>query len=319
MLNAVVVGCGMWGRNHARVYSELPDVNLIGVIDKDQRNAEEVAKMYNTHAYASLNHFYRDSYRTTSNNHIHIASIATPVSTHVEVAKEFIKSSNEVSLLIEKPIAMTEEEVDELIACRVGGNNKIMIGHIERFNPVVQNLKSLIDSGGLGKILSCTVNRSGLRQTRITDVGVLMDIGIHDFDLMHYLFDNTKSIYTIASTVEHSYEDISTSIVELENEVVCTLHCNWLTPYKQRTIEVLGTKAVAKCDLINRTINIYKSSGEAHHIINAVEPLKTEIEYFVDCVRENKYNVLEIYDGKHALEVALSALKSAESGLKVIL
>jgi UDP-N-acetylglucosamine 3-dehydrogenase len=156
-----VIGVGAMGQHHARVYHEMDGVELIGVSDVDRMRAEEIAAMHETAAYTG--------HKKLLSCDLDAVSIAVPTTLHKKVAMDVISAG--VHLLVEKPIASTIEDADEMVSAADDAGVKLMVGHIERFNPAVIKLKEVIDSGLLGDIVSMSARRVGPHNPRIRDVG----------------------------------------------------------------------------------------------------------------------------------------------------
>src|SRR5574341_197446 len=165
-----VIGTGAMGQHHVRIYSESHDAELVGIADLDTMRVNEQAARYKTEAFTD--------YRELLKQDIDAVSIAVPTMMHREVALAAIEAG--VHVLIEKPIADTPKSAAEIIESASSSGLRLMVGHIERFNPAVMKLKEIIDSGALGKVVSISTRRVGPYNPRIRDVGVIMDIGVHD-------------------------------------------------------------------------------------------------------------------------------------------
>jgi UDP-N-acetylglucosamine 3-dehydrogenase len=187
----------------------------------------------------------------------------------------------------------------------------LMVGHIERFNPAVIKLKEIIDSGTLGKIVSISTKRVGPYNPRIRDVGVILDIGVHDIDIISYLYGKKiSSVYAIAGADIHSFEDHASIILRMDHNFAGVVETNWLTPHKVRQLTAIGLKGVAYLDYINQTVQLHDNEWIRKAKVEPSEPLKNELKYFVDCVAKGKDPKPCGEDGKHALEVAMAAIRS---------
>ena len=175
MLNAAVIGVGAMGKNHARIYFDIDNINLLAVADTDEKKAKNIAKKYGCKAYT-------DYKEMLSNESLDIVSVAVPTQMHKEVAFDAIKKG--INVLIEKPIAPSVKEGKEIIDFAEGKNVKLMIGHIERFNPAIIELKRRLAENELGKVFKIDINRIGTFPNRIRDVCVVNDLAVHDLDLI---------------------------------------------------------------------------------------------------------------------------------------
>ena len=304
-LKVGVIGVGMMGKNHARIYSQLPEAELIGVADVDEDRAISVARSYDCKAYAD----YHDLLRAN----VSAVSISVPTILHHKIALEAIRKG--ISVLVEKPIADTVENADEVVEAAQQNKVKLMVGHIERFNPAIIKLKELIDNGQLGDIISISAKRVGPYNPRVKDVGVIVDIGTHDIDIMSYLYgEKVKEVYALAGSVVHEYEDHAIFMLSFNNGRSGVIETNWLTPHKVRTLTVVGSKGFAEVDYIESSLKISDREQPREERIDKEEPLKLELGYFVDCVRHDKDPLISGEVGRHALKVATAAVESYRTG-----
>lgn len=310
MLKAAVIGAGMMGQHHIRVYSTQKNIELTGIADISEERVKTLAEQYKTKYYTN--------YRKLLDEKPDIVSIAVPTAMHREVALEAIKRG--VNVLIEKPIADTIENADAIIKAAEKEDVKLMVGHIERFNPVVIKLKQEIDEGNLGKVVAVSTIRVGPYNPRIRDVGIIIDLGVHDIDVMSYLYGETvKSIHAYAGSVKHTHEDYATILVGFNNGHSGLIETNWLTPHKTRKLTATGTHAIAYADYIDQTLKICNERGELHVKIEKKEPLVTEIEHFISCVREDKTPLVTGEHARDALKAALAAIKSYKENKTIII
>ena len=303
--NVGVIGVGAMGRNHARLYSELAGVELIGVADVNKQLAISIAQSYERKAYADYNDLL--------NENLDAVSIAVPTTLHKEVALDAIQQG--INILVEKPIADTVENADEIIEAARQKGIKLMVGHVERFNPAIIKLKELINNGQLGDIISISAKRVGPYNPRIRDVGIILDLGTHDIDIMSYLYGNkVKEVYASGGSVIHSHEDHAIITLNFDNGRSGVIETNWLTPHKVRNLTVIGSKGIAEVDYIQSSLRIFDREWVREAKIEKEEPLKLELEHFIDCVRHDKEPLVSGQEGKHALQVALAAIESARTG-----
>ena len=187
-------------------------------------------------------------------------------------------------------------------------------GHVERFNPALQKAKELIDNDVIGDIVSISAKRVGPYPPRIQDVGVTIDLAIHDLDVMYYLFDEEvlQVFGTMSSILDQcDHEDHAEIMVCFENEGTGILEVNWLTPYKKREIEITGTDGIISVDYIEQSIDVFGKFAQDIEIIHE-EPLKEELSSFLNCVVNNKRPVISGEDGLNALKMVIAAKKSSE-------
>ncbi|SEW06676.1 UDP-N-acetylglucosamine 3-dehydrogenase [Thermococcus thioreducens] len=309
MLRVGVVGVGMMGQHHVRVYSELAregKVELVGIADANFERARELARKFNTVPYSD--------YRGLVKEKLDAVSIAVPTSLHKDVALEFIKVGTNV--LVEKPIADSIENAQAIINAAEENEVILMIGHIERFNPAVLKLKEKIDEGLLGKIVTISAKRVGPMAARIRDVGIIIDLGVHDIDVISYLFgEPVRTVYARAGNVIHPAGVEDHALITLGfNDGSGIVETNWLTPHKTRTLTVVGTEGIAYVDYIDQTLKIYNHEWIREAKIERREPLRNEIEHFIECIEYEKKPITDGKAGLHALKVAIKALESARTG-----
>ncbi len=299
-MKAGVIGVGAMGRHHARIYSGIEGVELVGVSDINEDVGEAVAGKYNSEYFPDYHELLRQ---------VDIVSIAVPTSLHADVALK--AAENRVDMLIEKPIADSIENAERIInSCNENGV-KTMIGHIERFNPAVIRLRELIDTGVIGEVITISGRRIGPYSPRIRDVGIIIDLAVHEIDTFSYLFgQRAQEVYAIAGNSFHTREDYASILLRYPGNRSGTIETNWLTPRKFRTLTVVGTNCVAQMDYIEQSLTLYKGD-EIHQVdIKKEEPLKVEIKYFIECIKKGVCPKPDGMDGTYVLGVAISAMKS---------
>jgi UDP-N-acetylglucosamine 3-dehydrogenase len=301
LIRVGVIGTGAMGQNHVRNYSEMEGVELVGISDVDQKRVEAMAAQFKTKAFTDYNKMLSEG--------LDAVSVVVPTKLHKQVVLDAFEAGMHV--LVEKPIADTAENAELMIAAAKKAGKILMVGHIERFNPAVIKLKEIIDSGTLGKIVSISTKRVGPYNPRIRDVGVILDIGVHDIDMISYLYGKKiSSVYAIAGADIHSFEDHASIILRMDHNFAGVVETNWLTPHKVRQLTAIGVKGVAYLDYINQTVQLHDNEWVRKAKVEPSEPLKNELKYFVDCVAKGKDPKPCGEDGKHALEVAMAAIKS---------
>ncbi len=327
-LNVAVIGAGSMGKNHARIYSEMKDVSLVAVCDSNKDFAKEIADKYNAKPYSG----YKEMLK---NEKIDAVSICVPTKLHKEVALEVIK--NKVHVLVEKPIATTTEEAKSIIDSAAKNKVKLMIGHIEIFNPVVQELKKRIEKNELGNILQVNCERLSLFPQRIIDVGVIVDLAIHEIYVLKYLIGSkVKRVYAeTAQRFHSSNEDLVVGTIRFENGILGIVNANWLTPKKVRQIKVTGEKGMFVADYITQELYFYekqfaskysdfksgfKMGTEGKNVkvdIKSSEPLRNELVEFISSIKDNKSPAVTGKDGLEALDIAQKFIESAKTGKSI--
>jgi UDP-N-acetylglucosamine 3-dehydrogenase len=299
LLRVGVVGVGEMGQHHARVYSEL-DCKLVGVADSDIEKAKKVGKKHGIKFYAN----YKD---LINKEKVDAVSIAVPTFLHKKVAMDFLKK--EVNCLIEKPITSNIDDAKEIIEEAERNHIKLMIGHIERFNPAVLKLKEIIDNGTLGKIVIISTRRVGPFPPRIKDAGIIIDFATHDIDIARYLIGREPvEIYSKFGKFEHENEDYAIVVLDF-GTTKASIEVNWFTPYKVRSLVATGSKGIVNLDYITQDIVIHNSKRSIKTKIEKEEPLKLELKHFLDCIENNKEPLICGYEGLKVLDIALKAKK----------
>ena len=309
-INVGVIGVGAMGYNHARVYSKLDEANLIAVSDVSERTLKKVSEKYNAKSYSNYDDLLNDS-------EIQVVSVCVPTTHHHNVVMDAIEHGKHV--LVEKPIAFTLEEAKEMIEAAHKKGVILGTGHVERFNPAVQKAKELIENDVIGDIVSASAKRVGPYPPRIKDVGVTIDLAIHDLDVMYYLFgEEVKDVYSsMGSILERSeYEDHAEIMVNFTGGMTGMLEVNWLTPYKRREISITGTDGIISVDYIDQSIDVHGKFAQDIQIEHK-EPLGEELRSFLDAVKNNKKPVITGEDGYNALKMVIAANLSSKNNQPV--
>jgi len=296
-----VIGAGAMGQNHIRTYSQMPGVELVGIADLDKKRIDSLSKLYGTQGFLD--------YKQLLDCDLDAVSIVVPTTLHRQVAMETIDRG--INLLVEKPFADTVNNAMDILQAARNKDVKLMVGHIERFNPAVIKMKELIQTGVLGKIVSINTRRVGPYNPRIRDVGVILDIGVHDIDVISYLYHSQpREVYAVAGNGVHKQEDHASIILRFDNNRSGVVETNWLTPHKIRTFTVIGTEAVGYGDYIDQKIFVHDEDWVKEAKVERSEPLRKELEYFVDCCASDIPPMASGEDGISALQAALASIES---------
>ena len=309
-LRVGVIGVGAMGKHHVRIYSEMRGVELVGVADLNEKTTKEVAIEYHTEAFTDCENLLKQD--------LDAVSIAVPTSFHKDIA---LKAANYgVHMLIEKPIAESLESADAITNAARRKNIKLMVGHIERFNPAILKLKELIAAGELGELLSISCRRVGPYAPRIRDVGIIVDLAVHDIDAISYLYGKRATkVYSIAGNSFHVEEDYASILLKYDDKKSGSVETNWLTPYKMRTLIATGTGGVASADYLEQSLDVWNSEGRRKVDIEKGEPLKKEICHFLLSLHNGTTPEPSGDDGKYTLYAAISAIESYKNGLSISL
>jgi UDP-N-acetylglucosamine 3-dehydrogenase len=304
-LGVAVIGTGFWGRNHARVFSELPNTELVAVCDMNYERVKSAAEKFEVEGYVK-------SGKMLKREDIEAVSICTWATKLAAEAMKALKAGKHV--FVEKPMANTVQNAKKIVDLAEKNGRHLTVGFIERFNPGVQRVKNAIEKGEIGMPVSATAKRVSQWPERIGDVGVVKDTAIHDIDIIRYLFaQDPIAVYAKSGNLRHKkFEDYAQIMLTFEGGKTAFLEANWLTPYKIRNLSVTGSEAMIHLNYLTQEI-IIETAGRSSTPRHAwEEPLKLELQHFVDCTLNNKGHLVSGYDGLRALQIAETALKSAE-------
>ncbi|WP_438318546.1 Gfo/Idh/MocA family oxidoreductase [Candidatus Caldatribacterium sp. SIUC1] len=304
MVRVGVVGVGYLGQHHARVYSELPGVELVGVVDINRERAREVARRYSTTPFFD----YRDLF-----GKVDAVSIVVPTVLHRDIAAHFIEEG--INILIEKPVTTTLEEAKELMEMAARKNVILQVGHIERFNSAVMELAKIVDNP---IFIECC--RMGPYVNRNTDVGVVLDLMIHDIDIvMSIVKSNVVKISASGRSVFSRQEDIANAQLVFQNGCIVNLTASRVTRKKIRRMEITQVDSFISIDYLEQELAVYKKTSSPlpqllieKPVMQKGEPLRLELEHFIRCVRNGEKPLVGLEEGKNALEVALRILEEIQ-------
>ena len=299
-----VIGVGHLGQHHARVYTELLDARLVGVADRDEGRARLIGDNLGVPAYASLAELI-DRQAPDA------VSIVVPTSLHYEVAKAAMEAG--VHVLIEKPVTTRPDEAEVLLRLAAKNDLVLQVGHIERFNSAVRYISQAIHTP-----IYLESKRIGPFSPRINDVGVVLDLMIHDIDIILSLVPSP--IARIAATgrcVQTDHEDIADAQITFENGVMAHILVSRVSEKKQRQMEIMEPQRHISVNYETQTVQINRcvrdNNGQTEILETPIfpksEPLKLELAHFIRCVREKRQPLVGIRDGKRALEIAIEVLR----------
>lgn len=321
-LNVAVIGVGAMGKSHARVYSDMDNIELVAVCDADKEAARKVAGRHKTSCYFD----YRDMLKKEK---IDAVSVCVPTLLHKKAAIDAIK--NKANVLVEKPIAATIKEAQDIINEAEKSSVKLMVGHIERFNPVVIELKKRIEENELGKIYKVHCVRLSPFPQRVVDVGVIVDLAIHEIDILkHLISSKIRRLYAeTAQRIHSANEDLLIGTIRFENNVLGVINANWLTPKKVREITITGEKGMFVANYLTQELYFYENefaknndyNGSFMNVIEGKmikikienrEPLKNELEAFAEAIAKDKQPPATGKDGIEALQIAQKFIESSK-------
>lgn len=323
MLKAAVIGVGSMGKNHARIYNAMPDVELVAVTDLHEETAQQVGRLYGVPTYTDFEQML-DAHKPD------FVSVTVPTVEHFNTVMKSI--DRKIHVLVEKPIAATVDQGRQMAAHAEKNGVFLTVGHIERFNPAVIELKKRLDAGEIGKVFRAQARRMGPFPARIRDVGVIIDLATHDIDILRYVLsaDIERAYAEVAQGINTQNEDLMDCVLSCSNGVMATLNINWLTPTKVRELTITGTRGMFLVNYLTQELYFYEndsapsqwdslkvltgvSEGNMVRIkIGQQEPLFAELHHFVQCIKNGQRPLVSGEDGLKALAVAKALVHSGK-------
>lgn len=323
-LRVAVIGAGNMGFHHARVFSQLDGVKLCAVADVDPVRAQNVAARFGATPYTD----YRAMLEREEPDAV---TIAVPTRAHLRTALDVIEHGKH--LLVEKPLAADVFEAERIVSAALSARVHLVVGHIERFNPAVQELRRRIAEGMLGEVTSVVARRVGVMPPQVKDANVIIDLAVHDLDILNFFFDRLPD--QVTATAGHALLTNRFDHAEIflkYARVGCFVQVNWITPLKIRTLSVTGNAGHAELNYMTQKLEIFESThareyddfgdfvirfGEARRAaveIEMREPLRAELENFVGVIRDQADLIVTGQDGVNALKVAGQILENLKRG-----
>ncbi len=316
-LKCAVIGVGVMGKNHVRTYSQIQKADLVAISDTRKTLVEGMAEEFGCRAY-------EDFRVMLDKEKPELVSVCVPTSAHFSVAKECLERG--IHVLLEKPIAMNEEEARALLELADRCKVQLLVGHIERFNPAIQKLKTMLKKGDLGRITNIMARRVGGFPPQIKDANIAVDLAIHDIDIVNFILEELP-LEVSSSKRRYHIEGREDSVEFFLKYKDCSAYvqANWITPVKIRKLNITCTEGYLELDYINQRIELYQSNYEKFReeigsfsdyilrfsepdktIIEVAkkEPLKEELSYMISCIRNGTK-----VDSTFALEALRIALK----------
>ena len=302
-LRIAVVGAGHLGSFHAKIYSTITKrcgISLAGICDIKKEVAEETARKYNTDSFTD----YHDLI-----GKVDAVSIVVPTHLHYSVAKDFLKAG--IHILIEKPITRTLEEANGLISLAKEKNLIMQVGHIERFNSAVRAVEPLLSKP---KFIECQRLGSTKKKKRIKDVGVVLDLMIHDIDIILGLVNSkVKNIEAVGISSVSDHEDLANVRLTFQNNVIADITASRVTREEVRKIRIFQEQSYILLDYLHQEAFLFQGSAEdlkkEKIRIKKKDPLKVELKSFINCVQHKKRPLVSGTEGRQALQVALDILE----------
>jgi predicted dehydrogenase len=324
-ITVAVVGVGVFGRNHARIYKELElqgePVRLLGVVDPDVNRADAVAREFECKAFGSVHQML------TTHSELQAATVAAPTVHHVNVARELMRAG--VDVLIEKPLATTLEEADELVKVAATHQRIAQVGHLERFNPAVRATIPLITQP-----MFFEVHRLSVFTPRSLDVDVVLDLMIHDLDIvLSFAKSPVKEVRAVGLPILSGKVDIANVRLELESGCIANFTASRVSTERVRKVRFFQPRQYVSLDYGRQEVLVFTVGGEggspgipsvnpqigvSKPPVASEEPLHAELKSFIHAVRERSTPVVPLEDGRRALDLALQIVAAIrEHGKKV--
>ena len=308
-MKIIQIGTGGWGKNHARILSELGV--LVAICDTNIEKSKEYGEKYSVNYYDSLE-------KVLESEEFDGAFVVTPTSTHVEIAKKLLEAKKHV--FVEKPMTYKSSDGEKL--AKLAEKNKVMLmcGYIERFNPAVDIVKKIVNEKKFGDLVMIEFHRENRIPPHIKDVGIIYDTSVHDIDTANWLFnDMPQVVFARAGTIKHEHEDFASIMLGYKNNKVAIISSNWITPKKVRKFTAVCTEAIISSDFITQEIIIEKNE-ESENIQNEKqEPLIREIQNFLDCINDKNEQRVKAQQAVNVTKIAEAALLSSRKGTPIYL
>ncbi|HEV3513834.1 MAG TPA: Gfo/Idh/MocA family oxidoreductase [Candidatus Sulfotelmatobacter sp.] len=323
-ISVAVVGVGVFGRNHARIYKELEQqgqpVRLLGVVDPDTSRADAVAQEFGCKAFGSVQQLL------TTHSEVQAASVACPTLHHLSVARELMKAG--VDVLIEKPLAPTLAEADELVALAASHKRIAQAGHLERFNPAVRATLPI-----LTQPMFFEVHRLSVFTPRSLDVDVVLDLMIHDLDIvLAFAKSPVKEVRAVGLPILSGKVDIANVRLELESGCIANFTASRVSTERVRKLRFFQPRQYVSLDYGRQEVLVFTVGADgasgmpsvnpqiavSKPPVAAEEPLHAELKSFLLAVRERSTPVVPLEDGRRALALALDIVAAIrQHGKKV--
>jgi UDP-N-acetylglucosamine 3-dehydrogenase len=299
-----VIGAGIMGSNHARVLAGLPDTTLVGIVDPLPEHRSRATEFAGCPAFASLDELIAEG--------VDAVTVAAPTHLHHEIALICIERN--IHILVEKPIASSVEEGEAIVAAARRTGVTLMVGHVERFNPAVAAIKQAISGED---ILSIAITRVGPFPPRMSNVGVVIDLAVHDIDLIRWFTESDiVEVQPQLSSAVAEREDIALLQFRTASGVLAHINTNWLTPFKARSVTVATRGKYVMGDLLTRQVTEcfgFKPDGSysmRHLPVGHDEPLRAELIAFLHAVRSGSAPAVSGDEGVASLEIAIRCLET---------
>lgn len=299
-----VIGTGYLGRLHARILTEMPEAEMVGFVEPNDAIANEVASSLRLHRFASVK---------DAASEIEAAVVATPTTTHFDVVSQLLEAGRDV--LVEKPITATADDAQRLVSLARERGRMLQVGHVERYNPAI-----VAAAPHIHDIRYLEAERLGVFVTRSLDVDVLLDLMIHDLNLvLSLLKQEVVEIRAVGVPVLTDKVDITNVRLELANGAVANLTASRVSQDRQRKVRFFGSDSYISVDTKEQEVKGYRLAGKAIEPLDIKvekkEPLRAELESFLRCVRERERPLVSGEDGAAAVALAARVAEAIEQSM----
>ena len=311
-----VLGLGSMGRQHVRVLSELPDVEIVAAVDAQAEARQRVEQ----HAAVPT----AADWRVLLESNADAVVNALPTPDHYAVTLALLEAGKHV--LVEKPIATTPAEAEELVVAAERHGRLLAVGHVERFNPAIVRLHELIVAGRLGEPVTVAARRVGIARPVAPATDVIIDLAIHDIDVCGFLLRTQGRLaFAAAHALKGNRMEDHADLVLRYGDTVAIVQANWITPVKIRRLTVTGTEGLADVDYLEQSLRVFRGAPEVFQgplwdffavaresepedvHVERGEPLRAELEWFVRRVRNGELDVVQARQAARALALAVEA------------
>jgi UDP-N-acetylglucosamine 3-dehydrogenase len=304
-LRVGVIGAGVMGSNHARVFGGLANVTLVGIADPLDAHRTRAIELVGCRTFETFEDLLAEG--------VDAVTIAAPTHLHHEIALACI--ARKIHVMVEKPIATTVDEGRDIVAAARRANVTLMVGHVERFNPAVETIKQAIKGE---EILSIAITRVGPFPPRMSNVGVVIDLAVHDIDLIRWFTESEIiEVQPQLSSAVAEREDIALLQFRTSSGVLAHINTNWLTPFKARNVTVATRGKYVMGDLLTRQVTEcfgFQPDGSysmRHLSVGYEEPLRSELAAFVSAVRSGASPAVTGDEGVASLAIAIQCLDTS--------
>src|SRR6478752_1624791 len=298
-----VIGAGVMGSNHARVLTGLPNITLVGVVDPLQAHRTRATDLTNCRTFARLDELIAED--------VDAVTVAAPTHLHRDIALTCIAQG--IHVMVEKPIASSVEEGRDIVDAARRAGVTLMVGHVERFNPAVAAIKQAISGED---ILSIAITRVGPFPPRMSNVGVVIDLAVHDIDLIGWFTDSDiVEVQPQLSSAVAEREDIALLQFRTASGVLAHINTNWLTPFKARNVTVATRRKYVMGDLLTRQVTEcfgFQTDGSysmRHLSVGHDEPLRAELTAFISAIHSGEKPAVTGEEGVESLGIAIRCLE----------